>query len=191
MGPGSFFKCCTSQCGRANPRLWEEGRTLEAIFSHSGENWSPQELEESSRTSAPFNSNWLHSVFNMLGNSRPLCDPSFILGLALLHVSSWRETTRLLRLLEFRLWLRRLRTWLVFMRTQVWSPASLSRLRIQHCWKQWHRSQVWLGFGVAWICVCGVDLSWSSNVTPSPGTSVCCGGDSKWNKKKKERERDY
>ena len=44
--------------------------------------------------------------------------------------------------------LRRLRTWLVSMRIQVWSLASLSRLRIQGCCRLQCRSQTWLRSGV-------------------------------------------
>ena len=50
---------------------------------------------------------------------------------------------------EFLMWLSRLRTWLVAMRMQVPSLASLSGLRIWHCHELWCRSQMRLGSGVA------------------------------------------
>ena len=43
----------------------------------------------------------------------------------------------------------RLRTWLVYMRTQVQSLALLSGLRIRHCLELWCRSQTQLGAGIA------------------------------------------
>ena len=46
---------------------------------------------------------------------------------------------------EFPLWLSRLGTLWVSMRTWVWSPALLSGLRIWHCYELWHRSQMRLG----------------------------------------------
>ena len=39
--------------------------------------------------------------------------------------------------------------WVASMRTQVWSLALLSRLRIWHCPELWCRSQTWLESGVA------------------------------------------
>ena len=85
---------------------------------------------------------------------------------------------------EFPLWLSSLRTQLAYMRMQVWSLASLSGLRIQLCesinvgsrcgsdpkllWL-WHRHSLW--------------RSCSSNLTLSPGTSIC-----RRKKKKKEYE---
>ena len=41
-------------------------------------------------------------------------------------------------------WLRDLSTWLVSMKTGVWSLALLNRLRIQGCCELWYRSQTWL-----------------------------------------------
>ena len=58
------------------------------------------------------------------------------------------------------------------MRTQVQSLASLSRLRILSCHDQWCRSQTLLGSGVA-VPVASVG-SYSSDLTPSLGTSICC-----------------
>ena len=49
---------------------------------------------------------------------------------------------------EFLLWLSGLQTWLVSMRIQVQSLASL-RLRICHCHELWHRLQMGLGSCVA------------------------------------------
>ena len=50
---------------------------------------------------------------------------------------------------EFLLWLSGLRTQLVSTRMQVRSLTLLSGLRIQHCRELWHRSQMWLGSGIA------------------------------------------
>ena len=47
-------------------------------------------------------------------------------------------------ILEFPLWLSRLRTQLVSMRMQVRSLASLSGLRIQHCHELLYSSKTWL-----------------------------------------------
>ena len=54
-------------------------------------------------------------------------------------------------------------------RLQVWSLALFSGSRIRHCHELWCRSQTWLGFGMA------VASSYTSNWTPSLGTSVCLG----------------
>ena len=51
-------------------------------------------------------------------------------------------------LLEFPLWLSRLRTWLVYMKMQVWSLASFSGLRIRRGCELWYRSQTELRFWV-------------------------------------------
>ena len=49
--------------------------------------------------------------------------------------------------LEFLLWLIGLRTQLVSMRVWVQSLVLLIGLRILHCYKLQHRSQMWLGYG--------------------------------------------
>ena len=64
-------------------------------------------------------------------------------------------------LLEFPLWLRRLRTQLVSMRMQVQPLALLSSLRIQCCRKLRHRSQMQLGSGSGSCCGWGIGLSWA------------------------------
>ena len=46
------------------------------------------------------------------------------------------------------------------MRMQVQSLASLSRLRILHCYKQWCRSLMWLGSGVAVVQASAAALIW-------------------------------
>ena len=56
------------------------------------------------------------------------------------------------------------------MRTQVQSLNSLSGLRIQHCLELWCRWQMQLGSGVA-VAVAQAG-SYSSNSTPSLGTSI-------------------
>ena len=77
-------------------------------------------------------------------------------------------------LMEFPVWLNRLRTRLVSIRIQVWSLASLSGLRIWCCHKLWRGLQMRLGSGIA---VWGLGLSCSFNSTPSLGTLIChrCG----------------
>ena len=45
----------------------------------------------------------------------------------------------------------RLRTQLLSMRMWVQSLASISELRIQHCYKLQHRSQIWLRYLLLWL----------------------------------------
>ena len=61
------------------------------------------------------------------------------------------------------------------MRLWVQFLSSLSRLRIHCCWELWHRSQMWLRSQVA--VALGQASGYSSNWTPSLGTSIChrCG----------------
>ena len=57
-------------------------------------------------------------------------------------------------------------------RTQVQSLASLSRLRIWYCCELWCRSQMHLR---SYVAVTVVQAgSYSFDLTPTPGTSVCC-----------------
>ena len=84
---------------------------------------------------------------------------------------------------EFSLWLSRIRTWLESMRMQVPSLASISGLRIQHCRKLWCRSKMQLSSGIA-VAV-GQASSYSSDLTPSLGTSILCCRYSPKKKKKK------
>ena len=63
-----------------------------------------------------------------------------------------------LRILEFPLWLSRLRTWLVSMRMWVWSLASLSELRIWCCHELWYRWQTRLGSCIACLWLAAVAL---------------------------------
>ena len=55
-------------------------------------------------------------------------------------------------------------TWLVTMRKQVWSLASLRELRIQRCFELWCRLQTWLrsdtAVGVASSCSFNSPLAW-------------------------------
>ena len=69
------------------------------------------------------------------------------------------------------------------------TPASCSGLRIQSCRELWCRSQTWLRYSIA------VAVSWagsySSDLTPSLGTSMCrvCGPrNGKKDKRKKKRK---
>ena len=74
------------------------------------------------------------------------------------------------------------------MRFQVRSLASISGLRIQCCRELWCRSQTWLGSDVA---VAVVEAhSYSSNWTPSLGTSTCLGCSPKKQKKKKKKKKN-
>ena len=68
--------------------------------------------------------------------------------------------------------------------------GSLSGLRIWHCRELWCRSQTQLGPGIA-VAVVKVG-SYSSNLTPSLGTSIChrCGLKKKTKKKKKKKEKE-
>ena len=63
--------------------------------------------------------------------------------------------------------------------------ASLSGLRIPCCHEQWCRLQMWLRSHIAVAVV--YDGSYSSNLTPSLGTSIChrCGP------KKKKKSQSY
>ena len=71
---------------------------------------------------------------------------------------------------EFPLWLNELQTWLVSMRMWVWSLASPSGLRIQHCHKLQCISQIWL---VSCFAVAELEAgSCSPHLTPSLGTSI-------------------
>ena len=70
------------------------------------------------------------------------------------------------------------------MRTQVRSLASLNGLGIWHCRELWHRLQTWLRSGVA-VAVAQAS-GYSSDSTPSLGTSISQGHGPKKKKKTKE-----
>ena len=63
-------------------------------------------------------------------------------------------------------------------------PHSVGR-GIQHCLELWCRSQTWLAFHVA-VAVLLVSTR-SSDLNPSPGTSICCRCNPKKKKKKKKQ----
>ena len=63
--------------------------------------------------------------------------------------------------------------WLASMRTQVQSLASLSGLRIRHRHELWCRSQIQLWSHIAVAVVSA--SNYSSDLTPSLGTSMCLG----------------
>ena len=85
---------------------------------------------------------------------------------------------------EFLLWLSGSRIWLETMKLRVQSLASLSGLRIQHCHELWWcRSQMQLRSRVA-VAVVQVG-SYSSDSTPSLGTSIYHGCNPKKDQKKK------
>ena len=69
------------------------------------------------------------------------------------------------------------------MRMRVRLLASLSGLRILHCRKLWHKSQIRLGSDVA-MAVVQAD-SRRYNLTPNLGASICHGCSPKKEKKKK------
>ena len=73
---------------------------------------------------------------------------------------------------EFLLWFRGSNL-ISITRTQVQSLALLSGLRICCGRELWCRSQTWLGSSIA-VAV-GQTCSYSSNLTPSLGTSICRG----------------
>ena len=75
--------------------------------------------------------------------------------------------------MDFLSWLRGQQTQLASMRTQVQSLASLSGLRIWRCHEVQCRSQMWLRSCVAMAVVQAG--SWSSDLTPRLGTSICGG----------------
>ena len=78
---------------------------------------------------------------------------------------------------------------LASMRTQVRSLASLSGLRIQHCCNLWRTSQTQLGSQVAVaVALAG---GYSSNWTPSLGTSICHGCIPKKTKYKKPPQKKW
>ena len=79
------------------------------------------------------------------------------------------------------------RTRLASMRMQVRSLALLSGLRIWSCHKLWRSSQTRLGSCVAMAVMQAG--SCSSDLTPSRGTSICCGCRPKKTKKKKKKSR--
>ena len=80
-------------------------------------------------------------------------------------------------LFEVPVLVQRKQIWPGTMRLRVRSLASLSGLRIQCCCELWCRSQTRLRFGVA------VAGSYSSDLVPSLGTSICQGcGPKKQNK---------
>ena len=58
------------------------------------------------------------------------------------------------------------------MTLRVQSLASLSGLRIRHCHELWGRLQTWLGSGIA-VALAQAG-GYSSDGTPSLGTSICC-----------------
>ena len=76
------------------------------------------------------------------------------------------------------------RIWLVTMRTQVWSLASVSGLRIPHCHELWCSSQMRFGSGVAvaWLRPVATALIQSIAWEPPYATSVAL-------KRQKEKEK--
>ena len=90
---------------------------------------------------------------------------------------------------EFLLWLSGSRIWLETMKLRVQSLASLSGLRIQHCHELWWcRSQMQLRSRVA-VAVVQVG-SYSSDSTPSLGTSIYHGCNPRKDQKKKKLSRE-
>ena len=80
-------------------------------------------------------------------------------------------------------------TWLASMGTQVWSLASLSGLRIQHCHDLRCRVKIQLRSGVA-VAVAKAGRC-SSNSTPSQETSICWGAVLKNKKNVKQLRSSY
>ena len=75
------------------------------------------------------------------------------------------------------------------MRTPVQSLALLSGLRIQLCHELWCRLQRWLRSQVTVAVAAAQAGSYSSNSTPSLGTSVCCGCSPKKTKDKRQKKK--
>ena len=73
------------------------------------------------------------------------------------------------------------------MRTWVRSLALFSGLKIRHCCELWCRLQMWLRSHIA-VAMARVG-SYSSDSTPSLGTSIRQGCGPKKTKKKKKKER--
>ena len=82
----------------------------------------------------------------------------------------YRKSLKIFSIWEFLLWLSGLQTQLLSMRMWIRFQVSLNGLRIWCCYELWCRSQMWHGSHVA-VAVAG---SYSSNLTPSLGTSICC-----------------
>ena len=78
-------------------------------------------------------------------------------------------------------------TQLVSMKTWVRSLAPLNGLRILHCHGLWCRSQAWLGSHIA-VAVPQAS-GYSSDLTSSLGTSICCWCSPKKTKKKNKEKR--
>ena len=87
-------------------------------------------------------------------------------------LGAWYWKLKIFEEMEPPLQLSRLKAWLASMR--IWVPflALLSGLRIQHCCKLQHRSQMWLWFGIAMALV--LSGSCSCNSIPGLRTSTCC-----------------
>ena len=82
---------------------------------------------------------------------------------------------------EFPLCLERI--WLISMRMQIRSLASLSGSGFRCCHELWCRLQTWLGFLILWLWC--RPASCSSDSAPSLGTSICHG----WGPEKKKRKK--
>ena len=74
------------------------------------------------------------------------------------------------------------------MRMRVQSLASLSGLRTWCCRELWYRSKTRLGSGIAVAVVWA--SSYSSDSTPSLGTSICCRCNPKKKEKKKKKKKN-
>ena len=74
------------------------------------------------------------------------------------------------------------------MRWQVRFLTLLSGLRIRRCRELWYGLQTWLGSRVA--VALAKASSCSSDLTPSLGTSICCGCGPRKDRKRKEKKRD-
>ena len=92
--------------------------------------------------------------------------------------------------MEFPCVAQRKRIQLGTMRLQVRSLGSLGGFRIWHCHKLLYRLQTWLGPHMAAAVAVALPSSCSSDLTPSPGTSVCCryGPEKQKNKKQQKKK---
>ena len=77
--------------------------------------------------------------------------------------------------------------WVVSMRMQVWSLASISGVRIWRCRELWCWSQMWLGSHVLWPWCRQAATAWIRPLAWESPYAV--GRDIKWSQKRKEKKR--
>ena len=93
-------------------------------------------------------------MFSLFWNDGEICKQKKQKLIVIFQISKNKKKNK-----EFPLWLRGNKTWLVFMRTQVWSLASLSELRIWCCRELWCRSQRQSDLALLWLWYIGRQLA--------------------------------